>query len=93
MAAEFYVGRHARINEAAKLKLFGWLRRRRRILTRARSEALAAIDDWAPRILTRSERTWFRDSIGQNLTSPYDAGERDPKALNLAALRSIRLAA
>jgi hypothetical protein len=60
-----------------------------RILTRALFEALAIIDDSAPRILTSSEKARFRSSVAGNLMDAYDAGERDPKALNRAALRGL----
>jgi hypothetical protein len=60
-----------------------------RVLKRALFEAFATINDWAPRILTSSEKAYFRSSVAGNLSDAYDAGERDPRALNLAALQGL----
>jgi hypothetical protein len=60
-----------------------------RALTPALSDALAFLDKSAARVLTGAEKTDFRNNIARNLMDAYDAGERDPKALNRAALRGV----
>jgi hypothetical protein len=60
-----------------------------RVLTRALFEALAVLNKSAPRTLTGAEKAHFRNSIARNLMDAYDAGERDPAALNRAAFRGV----
>jgi hypothetical protein len=59
------------------------------VLTPALFEALTILNKSAPRTLTGSEKAYFRNSIARNLMDAYDSGERDPKALNRAALRGL----
>ncbi len=60
-----------------------------RVLTAALSEALAILDKSASRDLTGAQKAHFRNSVARNLMDAYDSGERDPTALNRAALRGL----